>query len=75
MAKKLQRIELIILGELGKNKEWDVTATATITTGLEEYPEVPEWKKGIPITLTDAQKANISYIITSFILPQAETAK
>ena len=75
MAKKLQKIELLFVGTPKEDGTWDIQTTADLMVGIEEYPELPAWRKGIPIILTSAQEAAIRDFVRTVVLPQAEVAK
>lgn len=75
MPKKLQRIELLFVGTPAPDGTWDIQATADLMVGIEEYPELPAWRKGIPIVLTEAQAITIRNFVMTVVLPQAEAAK
>lgn len=75
MGKKLQRIELLIVGVPDEAGVWGIQASADLMVGLEEYPDLPAWRKGIPILLTDDQETAIKGFVRTVVLPQAELGK
>lgn len=75
MAKKLQKIELNIVGTPNPDGTWLVKASADLTVGLDEYPDWDTIRKGIAITLTPTQETTIKNFVNNVVLPQAEVAK
>ena len=75
MAKKLQRVELLVVGTPNLDGTWKIQASADLMIDLEEYPDLPAWRKGIPIVLTTAQETAIKDFVKTVVSPQAEVAK
>lgn len=75
MAKKLQKIELLFVGIPDMAGIWQIQATADMMVGVEEYPDLPAWRKGIPIVLTTAQVTAIKNFVRDVVIPQAEATK
>jgi len=74
MAKTLKEVMVQIIVTKDEAGEITVAETAHITVGADEYPEFNQ-KKGIEITLTEAQETGIINHIKTVVLPQAEEKK
>ena len=74
MAKTLKSVMVQIVVTKEAAGEVQVSETAHLTVGADEYPEF-ESKKGIPITLTPTQETAIINHIKNVVLLQAELAK
>ena len=75
MAKQLQKIELNIVSVPDSKGVWQVSVSADLTIGIEEYPDYTPERKGIPITLTSTERVAIKNFVATVVLPQAEAAK
>jgi len=74
MAKTLKEVMVQIVVTKDEAGEVQVSETAHLTVGADEYPEF-ESRKGIPIELTPAQKIAIIGHIKNVVLPQAAEKK
>jgi len=70
MPKELRGIQFNITGIPNLDGSWSVLTSATLNIGLAEYPEFSR-SKGIPIVLTDAQKATIRKFVETVVIPQS----
>ena len=74
MAKTIKEIMVQIIVTKDEAGEVQVSETAHLTVGADEYPEF-ENRKGISIELTEAQETAIINHIKNVVLPQAEEKK
>jgi len=71
MAKKIKSVMVQIIVTKDDAGKVQVSETAHLTVGADEYPEF-ESRKGIEIELTPAQETAIINHIKNVVLPQAE---
>jgi len=74
MAKNIKELRVQIVVTKDAGGEVQISETAHLTVGADEYPEF-ENKKGINIELTSAQKTAIVNHIKDVVLVQAELGK
>ena len=68
MAKKLEKIEVRFEGF---PPDWDVEMSVDFVISVEEHPEF-KMRKGIPVTLTPQEEAQIKNFVKDVVLPQIE---
>ena len=73
MAKNIKSVMVQIVVTKDDAGKVQVSETAHLTVGAEEYPEF-ESKKGISIELTPAQETAIIGHIKNVVLPQADAS-
>jgi len=74
MAKQLNKVELLVTGEPDPLGVWHTKPQADLTIDVGEYPDVPAYRKGIAIELTEEQQTAVDDFFRAVILPQAEAA-
>ena len=74
MAKTCREIEYRVKGTPDELGVWHTESAADVTVAVIEYPDVPEYRKGIPIVLTPEQQAAVDDFFRTVVLPQAQAA-
>lgn len=74
MGKSLKQIDFRVYCAVNPDGSWSINTSADITTGIDEYPEVPPMRSGMQIQLTDEQKATLQTFIADVVIPQGTAA-